>query len=135
MVLNGERVSGETEVFRIAPGGAAVFASDGEGPVVAGSVTVTSDGPLSGVIVFDGGAFNLGVAGVGSGVPLSGFRAPAESRSGGTDIRTVVAVMNLNAEQTSLQVRLLDLKGAVVGTGAVSGDPLADRGHVGTDKG
>ncbi len=130
VVLNGERVSGETEVFRIAPGGAAVFASDGEGPVVTGSVTVTSDGPLSGVVVFDGGAFNLGVAGVGSGVPLSGFRAPAESRSGDTDIRTGVAVMNLNAEETSLQVRLLDLKGAVVGTGAVSGDPLAGRGHV-----
>ena len=130
VILNGEMVSGATEIFLIAAGGAAVFTSDGEGPVVPGSVTVTSDGPLSGVVVFDGGAFNLGVAGVGSSAPLSGFRAPVESRSGDKVIRTGVAVMNLDADQTALQVRLLDLEGTVVGTGAVSAEPLAGRGHV-----
>jgi hypothetical protein len=130
VVLNGEMVTGETEIFRIAAGGAAVFASDGEGPVVPGSVTVTSDGPLSGVVVFDGGAFNLGVAGVGSSAPLSGFRAPVESRSGDEVIRTGVAVMNLDTEQTALHVRLLDLEGAVVGMGTMSAEPLAGKGHV-----
>ena len=130
VVLNGEMVAGETEIFRIAAGGAAVFASDGEGPVVPGSVTVTSDGRLSGVVVFDGGAFDLGVAGVGSSAPLTGFRAPVESRTGDNAIRTGVAVMNLDAEQTGLEVRLLDLDGTVVGTGAVSGEPLAGSGHV-----
>ena len=130
VVLNGEMVPGETEVFRIAAGGAAVFASDGEGPVVPGSVTVTSDGPLGGVVVFDGGAFDLGVAGVGSSAPLAGFRAPVESRTGENAIRTGVGVMNLDADQTSLEVRLSDLEGVVVGTGAVSAQPLAGRGHV-----
>ena len=130
VVLNGEMVTGETEIFRIAAGGAAVFASDGEGPVVPGSVTVTSDGPLSGVVVLDGGAFDLGVAGVGSSAPLSGFRAPVESRTGEKATRTGVAVMNLDAEEKMLQVTLLDLEGTVVGTGAVSAAPLAGRGHV-----
>ncbi len=94
VVLNGEMVAGETEIFRIAAGGAAVFASDGEGPVVPGSVTVTTDGPVSRVI------------------------------------RTGVAVVNPGDEETALQVRLLDLEGFVVGTGTISANPLAGRGHV-----
>ena len=130
VVLNGEMVAGETEIFRIASNGAAVFASDGEGPVVPGSVTVTSDGPLSGVVLFDGGAIGVGVAGVSNSEPLSGFRAPVESRSGDAVLRTGVAVMNLGAEETALQVRLLDLGGKVVGIGTMSAEPLAGRGHV-----
>ena len=130
VVLNGEMVSGKTEVFRIAAGGGAVFTSDGEGPVVAGSVTVTSDGPLSGVVVFDGVAFNLGVAGVGSSAPSSGFRAPVESRSGEKVSRTGVAVMNLDAEEKTLKVRLIDLDGADIATGTLTADPLAGNGHV-----
>ena len=130
VVLNGETVVGETEVFRISAGGAAVFVSDGEGTVVPGSVTVSSDGPLSGVVLFDGGAINLGVAGVGSSEPLASFRAPMESRSGDPVIRTGVAVMNLDAGEKTLQVRLLDLEGTIVGTGTVTADPLAANGHI-----
>ena len=130
VVLNGETVVGETEVFRISAGGAAVFVSDGEGTVVPGSVTVNSDGPLSGVVLFDGGAINLGVAGVGSSEPLASFRAPMESRSGDPVIRTGVAVMNLDAGEKTLQVRLLDLEGTIVGTGTVTADPLAANGHI-----
>ena len=129
-VLNGELVAGDTGIFRIAGGGGAGFVSDGEGPVVSGSVTVSSDRPLSGVVLFDGGAVNLGVAGVGSSEPLAGFRAPVETRSGDVAIRTGVAVMNLDGEETTLQVRLLDLEGTVVGTGTVSSDPLPAKGHV-----
>ena len=81
-------------------------------------------------MVFDGGAFDLGVAGGGSSAPLSGFRAPVESRTGEKATRTGVAVMNLDAEEKMLQVTLLDLEGTVVGTGAVSAAPLAGRGHV-----
>ena len=128
VVLNGEMISGETEVFSIAAGGGAVFTSDGNGPVVAGSLTVHADGPLSGVVVFDGEA--LGVAGVGSSEPLAGFRAPTENRSGDKFIRTGVAVMNLDAEEQILQVRLIDLDGTEVGTGTVTTDPLAGNGHV-----
>ncbi len=130
VALNGEMVSGETEIFRIPAGGGAVFSSDGEGPVVTGSVTVTSDGPLSGVILFDGGAFNLGVAGVGNSAPMAAFRAPVESRSGDKFIRTGVAVVNLAAEENMLRVRLLDLKGTVVGMGTMSADPLPANGHI-----
>ena len=130
VTLNGEMVAGGTEIFPIPAAGAAVYASDGEGPVVPGSVTVTSDGPLSGVVLFDGGALGVGVAGVGSSEPLVGFRAPVESRSGDTAIRTGVAVMNLDAEEKTLQVRLLDLEGTVVGMGTMSTDPLPGKGHV-----
>ena len=130
VVLNGEMVVGETEIFRIPAGGAAVFVSDGEGTLVSGSVTVSSDGPLSGVVLFDGGAINLGVAGVGSSEPLSGFRAPMESRTGDPVIQTGVAVMNLDAEEKTLQVRLIDFEGAIVGTGTMAADPLAANGHI-----
>ena len=128
VVLNGEMVSGETEVFSIAGGGGAVYASDGQGPVVAGSLTVHSDGPLSGVVLFEGAT--LGVAGVGNSEPLAGFRAPAENRTGDEFIRTGVAVMNLDAEEKTLQVRLIDLDGAETGTGTVATDPLAGNGHM-----
>lgn len=128
VVLNGEMVSGESEVFSIAGGGGAVYASDGNGPVVAGSLTVHADGPLSGVVLFEGAA--LGVAGVGNSEPLAGFRAPAENRSGDKFIRTGVAVMNLDAEEKTLQVRLVDLDGAETGTGTVTADPLAGNGHM-----
>ena len=130
VVLNGEMAAGETEIFRISAGGAVVFVSDGEGPLVPGSVTVSSDGPLSGVVLFDGGAINLGVAGVGSSEPLASFRAPMESRSGDPVIRTGVAVMNLDAEEKTLQVQLIDLEGAIVGTGTIAADPLAANGHI-----
>ena len=128
VVLNGEMISGETEIFSIAAGGGAVFASDGNDPVALGSLTVHADGPLSGVVLFDGAA--LGVAGVGSSEPLAGFRAPAENRSGDQFIQTGVAVMNLDAEEKTLQVRLIDLDGTEVGTGTVTADPLAGNGHV-----
>ena len=128
VVLNGEMISGESEVFNIAAGGGAVFASDGRGPVVAGSLTVHSDRPLRGVVLFDGEA--LGVAGVGSSEPLTGFRAPAENRTGDKFIRTGVAVMNPDAEEKTLQVRLIGLDGTEIGTGTVIADPLAGNGHV-----
>ncbi|MCY3778542.1 MAG: hypothetical protein OXH11_21410 [Candidatus Aminicenantes bacterium] len=128
VALNGEMISGETGVFTIAAGGGAVYASDGQGPVVAGSLTVHSDGPLSGVVLFEGAT--LGVAGVGNSEPLAGFRAPAENRSGDKLIRTGVAVMNLDAEEKTLQAKLIGLDGTEVGTGTVTTDPLAGNGHM-----
>ena len=98
--------------------------------MVSGSVTVSSDGPMSGVVLFDGGAINRGVAGVGSSEPLSDFRAPMESRTGDPVIQTGVAVMNLDAEEKTLQVRLIDFEGAIVGTGTMAADPLAANGHI-----
>ena len=128
VVLNGQMISGESEVFTIAGGGGAIYASDGNGPVDAGSLTVHADGPLSGVVLFEGSA--LGVAGVGNSEPLAGFRAPAENRSGDQFIRTGVAVMNLDTEEKTLQARLIGLDGTEVGTGTVTADPLAGNGHM-----
>ena len=99
VVLNGEMISGETEIFSIAAGGGAVFASDGIGPVVAGSLTVHADGPLRGVVLFEGLALG-------------------------------VAVMNPDAEEKRLQVRLIGLDGTEVGTGTATADPLAGNGHL-----
>ena len=132
VVLNGEVVMGETPVFGIPAGGAAVFVSDGEGGVVPGSLIVSSDGPLSGVVVFDGAAINLGVAGVGISEPLESFRAPMETRLDDPEnvIRTGVAIMNLDAAEKTLQAQLIDLGGTIVGTGTVSADPLPPNGHV-----
>ena len=132
VVLNGETVVGETEVFGIPAGGAAVFMTDGEGTVIPGSVTVSSDGPLNGIVLFDGAAINLGVAGVGSSEPLGSFRAPMENRLGDPEnvIRTGVAVKNLEEQEKTLQVQLIDLGGTIVGTGRVSADPLPPDGHV-----
>ena len=68
--------------------------------------------------------------GVGSSEPLAGFRAPVDSRSDESAVRTGVAVMNLDAEETTLHVRLINLEGTVVGTGTMAADPLAGNGHV-----
>ena len=66
--LNGEEVPGEKELV-IPAGGMVQLSTDGEGPLVAGSVIVCSDRAVAGVILFRG---NVGVAGVGiSHVPGS----------------------------------------------------------------
>ena len=49
--LNGEQITGSTQV-EIAASGLAVLNTDGVGDLVTGSVSVTSDQPLAGVIVF-----------------------------------------------------------------------------------
>ena len=41
-----------------------------------------------------------------------------------------VAVMNLDAEEKTLQVRLIDLEGTIVGTGTMTADLLAANGHI-----
>ena len=72
--LNGEQVTGETQV-QIAASGLQVLNTDGVGDLVVGSVSVTSDQPLAGVIVFSG--LGVGSAGVGSRAQFAeGFLAP-----------------------------------------------------------
>ena len=53
-----------------------------------------------------------------------------ESRSGDEVVRTGVAVMNLDAEEKTLQVKPLDLEGDIVRTGAIFANPLPGHGHV-----
>ncbi len=82
------------------------------GDLVVGSVSVTSDQPLAGVIVFKGEG--IGSAGVGSSAELAeGFLAPMETNIS-TVIRTGVAMMNLEEEQLTLTADLLDSDGTLL---------------------
>jgi hypothetical protein len=102
--LNGEVVDGSVNVT-IPAGGMKILKTDGEGELVVGSVTVTSDQPLGGVVLFGGSA---GVAGVGASEVLSeGFLAPIEKNSS-TRINTGIAVMNLETEELTLELELMD---------------------------
>ncbi|MDA2930859.1 hypothetical protein MYX84_13095 [Acidobacteria bacterium AH-259-O06] len=123
--LNEEVVAGEKS-FSIAAGGSAIFTTDRLGPIQAGSATVSSDGPLAGVILFAG---SVGVAGVGSSQPLTSFIAPMDMdvQNG---ILTGIAVMNLESTAQTLQTELIDLNGNVVTTGTFGLQPLAGQGHL-----
>ena len=69
--LDGQVLADGSHDVTIPACGMRVLRTDGEGPLQAGSATVTSDRPLAGVIVFNSSA---GAAGVGSSDKLSGFR-------------------------------------------------------------
>ncbi len=102
--LNGQDVSGEVTVS-IPADGVAVLETDGEGPLQAGSVVVSSNQPLAGVIVFAG---NAGVAGVGSSeASANGFLAPVESNKG-KSINTGIAIMSLEGSDVTVTVTLYD---------------------------
>ncbi|MDA2924063.1 hypothetical protein MYX65_05300 [Acidobacteria bacterium AH-259-L09] len=122
---------GTQDTFEIAPGGSAVFKTDAMGEVQVGSAIVSSDFPLAGVILFAG---TVGVAGVGSSQALQSFLAPMETDLE-NEIRTGIALMNLDGVEKTLQTELLDLNGQIVATGTVSRKedpqkPLAPNGHI-----
>ena len=120
--LNGEVVNGQLQAT-IPAGGLRTFSTDGAGPVVGGSVTVNSDRPIAGVILFGG---SVGLAGVGSSPELGlGFLAPMESRLA-DQIQTGVAIKNLEFEQITLVLRLLDANGLELATRQLA---LAPFGH------
>ncbi len=109
--LNGQEVVGETQV-QIAASGLRVLATDGVGDLVTGSVSVTSDQPLAGVIVFAGEG--VGAAGVGGSVELpEGFLAPMETNRAAA-IRTGVAMMNLETEELALTADLMASEGSLL---------------------
>lgn len=106
LTLNDALVAGQIDLV-IPPWGVARLRSDGQGEVQVGSVRVSSDMDLTGVVRFEG---TVGVAGVGDSKPLSGFVAPMET---GPGINTGVAIMNLGQSQT-LRLTLRDANGQVV---------------------
>ena len=107
----------------IPPSGIRILATDGEGSLKAGSVVVTSDKPVAGVILFGG---VVGLAGVGSGqVTQNGFLAPMETNSGEAT-NTGIAIMSLEDEEVTIQLRLCDTEGNVISTASVT---LPARGH------
>jgi len=121
--FNGAVVNGETSV-NLPPGGLKLLETDGLGPVKTGAVTVISDRPLAGVILFGG---STGLAGVGNSVPLSkGFLAPVETKAG--QVNTGIAVMNLDGTASTLNFELLRLNNSVQATGLAL--PLPGDGHL-----
>ena len=111
--LNGEEVAGQTQV-QIPPGGLQLLATDGAGEPSAGSVTVCSDQPLAGVIVFAGAG--VGAAGIGSSAELeAGFLAPMETDAV-LRINTGVAIMNLEMGEVTIDGELLAGDGLVLAT-------------------
>lgn len=121
--LNGEMVNGQTEIL-VPAGGLRTLRTDGMGAGAAvGSVTVESERPLAGVILFGGAA---GLAGVGSSQELpSTFVAPMEADQA-TGVRTGIAVINLTLNPTDLNLRLFNDQGAEVATGLTN---LGSLGH------
>ena len=84
------------------------ISTNGQGELVAGSVTVLSSGPLGGVLRFD--LPGVGVAGVGAGQPVRDAIFPARRQAGG--ISTAAAIRNLGEEELVVSCRLM--KGGAV---------------------
>ncbi len=123
VVLNGQEFSQGTVDLTVPPSGLRVFQTDAKGPVVAGSVTVCSDRPLTGLFIFGGG---FGLAGVASSPLLeSGFTGPVET-SAALGIETGVAIQNLGEQGITIDLELLDTEGQIVATSQVS---LPTMGH------
>ena len=85
------------------------ISTHGQGEVVAGSVTVVSNGPIGGVLRFD--LPGVGVAGVGAGQPVRDALFPARRQEGG--ISTAAAIRNLEAEELVVSCQLMQ-EGAVL---------------------
>jgi photosystem II stability/assembly factor-like uncharacterized protein len=118
--LNGQDVTGEMTA-RIPADGVAVLETDGTGPLQAGSVVVSSNQPLAGVIVFSG---NVGVAGVGSSAASSkGFLAPVEANADQL-INTGIAIMSLETSPVSITVTLYDTDRHQLATAQIELSPM-----------
>lgn len=99
------------EVVDLEAEGTSGFETSGAGPLQTGSVTVLSDAPLSGVILFGG---DFGLAGVpAAGEFPNGFVGPVDVRLA-ENIRTGVSIQNLEEAPIEVVVDLLDASGVVV---------------------
>ena len=83
--------------------GELTITTHGRGEPVSGSVRVVSDGPIGGFLRFD--IPGLGVAGVGTSVPVNDALFPVRRLAGG--INTGVALHNLGEEAMGVSCRLL----------------------------
>ena len=121
--LNGFEINGATSTV-IPRGGLRVLETDGSGGLCAGSVAVSSEQPLAGVVLFGG---VVGVAGVGSSSALPhGFATPIQRRES-AQINTGIAVMNLEEESIDLELWLTDEEGVEVGRATVA---IPAHGHL-----
>ena len=112
---------GLTVQTAIEPLGELTISTHGQGELVSGSVKVTADGPIGGVLRFD--LPGVGVAGVGASLPIADALFPARRQAGG--ISTAVAIHNLGEEAMVVRCRLMK-GGAVLEEAEI---PLAANGQ------
>ena len=97
---------GLTVQTAIKPLGELTISTHGQGELVSGSVKVTANGPIGGVLRFD--LPGVGVAGVGASLPIADALFPARRQAGG--ISTAVAIHSLGATRVRCQL----IKGGAV---------------------
>ena len=85
------------------PLGVLTISTHGRGDLLSGSVKVTSDRPIGGVLRFD--LPDIGVAGVGASQPVRDAIFPARRQAGG--ISTAAAIHNLGEEVMVVSCRLM----------------------------
>ena len=88
----------------IEPLGELTISTHGRGELVAGSVTVSSNGPIGWVLRFD--LPGIGVAGVGASQPVQDAIFPARGQAGG--ISTAAAIHNLGTEAMVVNCQLME---------------------------
>ena len=100
---------GLTVQTAIEPLGELTISTHGQGELVSGSVKVTANGPIGGVLRFD--LPGVGVAGVGASLPIADALFPARRQAGG--ISTAVAIHSLGAGAGVVRCQLMK-RGAVL---------------------
>ena len=117
--MNGALFQGRLDLI-IPANGSAVFKVDGQGPIQTGSIKVSSDVKLSGVIFFSG---SLGFSSVSDSKRLRKFAVPIRSTTG---TATGIAFMGLGPNQT-VQLELHSKQGNSVARASLS---LGPKEHV-----
>ncbi len=104
----GEHLQTDALDVTVAPLGAVRISTDGQGDVFAGSVTVTFDNPLGGVVRFN--LNTAGTAGVGASRLVRGFITPVRRSA----IKTGVAISNPGDTSIGVTMRLRGTNGEQV---------------------
>ena len=121
--LNGEEIPGQLNAV-LAAGGLAVFETDGLGDLRVGSVSICSDQPLAGVLLFNSPS---GLAGVTSSAEQeAGFQTLIETNAL-NGISTGIAIQNLESEDNFLELELRALDGEVLAVTELELPPMGHR--------
>ena len=106
--------------FSIPPLGTMTLSSTGEGDLISGSVWVTSNNDVSGVVRFS--LPGTGIAGVSTSIPGKKLIAPV--RRQGT-VNTGVAVLNAGNEKVAVTIELKNEVGDILGTAGLDLEGMA----------
>ena len=106
--------------FVIGPLGSSTFSTSGTGDIVSGSVWISSDEEVSGVIRF--ALLGTGIAGVSPSLPGTKLIAPV--RREGT-VNTGIAILNADNVKVRVILELKDENGGVIGVAIRDLEPMA----------